>query len=65
MRVKTFASLKIAVLEKDIQEFMENPYGVDDNEVLVIHHIKYSTVYSECHDVITFSALIIYNGRGR
>ena len=65
MRVKTFSATKIAALEKDIQSFLDNPSGVDDNQALVVHHIKYSTTMSEFHDSITYSALILYNGRGR
>lgn len=62
MRVKVITEMNSANFEIKIQNFLDNPEGLDDNQPLVIHHIKYSTVHA---GNIQYSVVIIYNGSNK
>ena len=61
MRVKVITEINPVNFEIRIQNFLDNPDGLDDNQPLVIDHIKYSTVHAG--GSIQYSVVIVYNGR--
>ena len=64
MRVKVFKSSSPGNLEVQIQEFLDTEPFLDDNQTLKIFNMKYSTAYSQSHDTVIYSVIIIYNGKG-
>lgn len=67
MRVKVITEINEEKLELKIQNFLDNPDGLDDNQQLTIYHIKYSTVHfgggGYSVGSIQYSVVIIYNGK--
>jgi hypothetical protein len=65
MRVKVITETNVVNFEIKIQNFLDNPEGLDDNQPLIIDHIKYSSNVFSSDGMIQYSVVIVYNGNNR